>query len=190
MQKQSSTVPNQAQHFAQGPKIYGTGRLMNRIPNLINQQMALQHQQKMQEEQQHHHQPPPPIAGGGAGNNNPEDMFAFQNFLAQMSKPTGPMPPNPVQMPPPRHWPDDAMPNKEGSQVPHPHPANPESMQAIFKLILQQKQQQQQQQQQQLLNENFNRQQQVMAAALVKAAAAQAQAQQLAALRLSPNGKI
>lgn len=54
MQKQSNTVPNQAQHFAQGPKIYGTGRLMNRIPNLINQQMALQHQQKMQEEQQQH----------------------------------------------------------------------------------------------------------------------------------------
>lgn len=127
--------------------------------------------------------PPGPTNNGGG----PDDMFAFQNFLAQISKTGGggggqPQP----QMPPPGHQGMGA-PGKPIGPPPMWGPeeanmlANSGGTPPILKMIMHQ----QQQQQQQFLQENINRQQQALAAAaLVKAAQAQA------ALRLSPNGEL
>lgn len=201
MQKKAT---GQAPQFAQGPKIFGTGRLMNRIPNLMDQQVAaLQKEQHPGNQQQQvgmngmppNQQPPPPQqqpqqGGSGAG---PEDMFAFQNFLAQISKSGaggGPtqlpgsmgmgMPGKPMAPPPQQQ---QAQGGHQGARMWGPEEANLLANSAgtppILKMIMHQ-----QQQQQQFLQENLNRQQQALAAAaLVKAAQAQA------ALRLSPNGK-
>lgn len=196
----------QQQQFAQGPKIFGTGRLMNRIPNLMDQQVALQNQQKIgheqqqQQQQQQGNQPPHPSQfpmhqmQPPANNNNntgnagaPEDMFAFQNFLAQISKSGGgqaqqPQQPHPMAAGGPGGHPGMVEPGK-GMQPPlsgrwpncrlSPEEANLLANHPGMKMLLHHPQQ--------LLPEMLNRQ--AHANALVKAAQAQA------ALRLSPNGE-
>lgn len=211
MQKKANNPTNQQQQqqFAQGPKIFGTGRLMNRIPNLMDQQTALQNQQKIGQEQQQPQQqhpmqhmgpgqgPPPPQQPG----NGPEDMFAFQNFLAQISKPGGPQQqqgPPPPQGPGPH--PGMVAPPGAGKPMPGGHGrmwGGPEEQQQanmmmdgtppILKMMMQQQQQQVQQNQQQalFLHENLKRQQQAM---VVEALVQAAQGQQ-PGLRLSPNGE-
>lgn len=226
MQKKAGTGGgHQAQNFAQGPKIFGTGRLMNRIPNLMDQQVALQNQQKIgqdqqqqqnqqmnphhgqQQQQQQHPHPMHPMGGpppqpqqqqGGGGNNGPEDMFAFQNFLAQISKSGGPQ----QQQPGPLGHPGMGGPLPPGAGKPMPGGGggnnsgrmwgpeeanmlanNQAGTPPIIKMIMHQ-QQQQQQQQAQFIQENLKRQQQAMTVeALVQAAQVQA------GLRLSPNGE-
>lgn len=191
MQKKAGQgVPIQAQNFAQGPRIYGTGRLMNRIPNLMDQQVALQSQQKMLQQEQHlqqyplhmgppqQQQPPPQQPAQqqqqmpNANNGGPDDMFAFQNFLAQISKSGVQSQGHPMPAPPGANKP---MPPPGAGRMWGPEEANMLANSAgtppILKMIMQQ-------QQQQFLQER---------AVLAAAVKARMSADQL---RLSPNGKL